>query len=138
MNILAMSTFVESLSRSTISSEIQWKSLNELAETTEENNKALFFTIFETEFHSVMFLKSFYCHAPASGYVYLIHERFESGYDGSVISGPNIYIQKDSLSKIHKLDVPLGLVYQLENAILSSRTESDDEIQSFIDNFYKN
>lgn len=136
MNVLAMNGFVKSLAQETIANKIIWKSLNELNEINEESNRSLYFTLFQTEFHSIVFLKSFYSLVPSCGYVYLIHETFESGYDGSVVSGPNIYIQKDASSSIHQLIVDIGVVYQLENAILTARSETDNEIQSFIDNFY--
>lgn len=136
MNVLAMSGFMQTLTQKTLNNEIDWKSLMELKETTEGSNKALHYTIFETEFHSILFLKSFYCFIPTSGYVYLINETFESGYDGSVVSGINIYIQKNSSSNVHKLIIDPGQIYRLENAILNSRTEEDQEIQEFIDGFY--
>ncbi|MDR2023993.1 MAG: hypothetical protein LBQ71_12320 [Hungatella sp.] len=138
MNALAMDGFVQALTQKTLNNEVDWKSLIELRETTEGSNRALYYTVFETEFHSVLFLKSFYCFLPSSGYVYLINETFESGYDGSVISGINIYIQKDASSKVYKLIVDQGQIYRLENAILDSRTNEDEEIQTFIDSFFDN
>ena len=137
MNILAMTGFLDSLIQDTLSCKISWKSLMELKGISEEYNKSLYYTLLENEFHSVIFFKSFYCLLPNSGYIYLINETSESGYDGSVISGLNIYIQKDCFSNIHQLNVELGQLYQLENAIISSRSKQDDEIQDFIDNYYK-
>lgn len=137
MNILAMTGFLDSLIQDTLSCKISWKSLTELKGVSEEHNKALYNTLLENEFHSVLFFKSFYCLLPSSGYVYLINETSESGYDGSIISGLNIYIQKDCSSKIHQLTVDLSQIYQLENAIISSRSTQDEEIQDFIDNYYK-
>lgn len=137
MNILAMSGFVQTLTDKTLSNEVSWKSLYDLQTTTKENNKFLFTTLFQDEFHTINFPNSFYCLNNSSGYVYLINETFESGYDGSVISGPNIYIQKDALSMVHKLTVELGQIYQLQNAILYSKEQDNEEIQDFIDNFYK-
>ncbi len=136
MNILAMSGFIQTLTDKTLSGDLSWDSLYELQETTEENNKFLSSTLFQDEFHTINFPKSFYCLNNSSGYVYLINETFESGYDGSVISGPNIYIQKDASSKVHKLTVELGQIYQLQNAILYSKEQDDKEIQNFIDNYY--
>lgn len=136
MNILAMSGFIQTLTDKTLSGDLSWDSLYELQENTEENNKYLSSTLFQDEFHTIIFSNSFYCLNNSSGYVYLINEKFESGYDGSVISGPNIYIQKDASSRVYKLTVDLGQIYQLQNAILYSKEQDDKEIQDFIDNYY--
>lgn len=136
MNVLATTGFVQSLINDTLSQKIYWESLMKLKEISAESNEALFYTLLEHEFHSILFLKSFYCLLPSSGYVYLVEESFESGYDGSVISGINIYIQKDASSKIYQLTVELSQLYQLQNAILSSNSEDDEAIQSFIDSYY--
>lgn len=136
MNILAMSGFIQTLTDKTLSGDLSWNRLNKLQETAEENNKYLSYTLFQDEFHTINFSNSFYCPNNSSGYVYLINEKFESGYDGSVISGPNIYIQKDASSRVCKLTVDLGQIYQLQNAILYSKEQDDKEIQDFIDNYY--
>lgn len=136
MNVLAMTGFIQSLIQETIDGKITWKSLVHFQNIDESNNEALYYALIENEFHSIIFLRSFYCFLPSSGYVYVINETSESGYDGSVVSGVNIYIQKNASSPLHQLTVDLSLVYQLENAILSSDL-SEDEIQEFIDNYYK-
>ena len=136
MNTLAMSAFLESLTHDTLEKKIFWKSLYCLKDTSESSNTALYNALFENEFHSILFSKSFFCLLPSSGYVYLISETFESGYDNTVISGTNVYIQKDSSSQLHQLIVDLGIIYQLENAITNSLSENDEEIQQFIDSYY--
>lgn len=136
MNVLAMTGFLQSLTRDTLEKKIIWKSLTLLKDTTEGTNNALYNALFENEFHSILFLKSFYCFLPSSGYVYLINETFESDYDGSTISGINVYIQKDSSSQLHQLTVDLAVIYQLENAIISSFAEEDEAIQQFIDSYF--
>lgn len=137
MNILAMTGFVQSLTQDTLSAKVTWKSLNELKGISEEENSDLFYTLLENEFHSVLFFRSFFCLIPACGYVYFVEESHESGYDGTITSGPNIYIQKNFSSKIYRLTVDLALIYQLQNAISNSWSEQDDAIQDFINNYYK-
>ena len=136
MSIQATSAFLQSLTSDTLEKRIVWKSLNCLKGVSENSNKALYYALFENEFHSILFSKSFYCLLPSSGYVYLINETFESGYDGTITSGISVYIQKDSSSQLHQLIVDLSNIYQLENAITDSFIEEDEAIQQFIDSYY--
>lgn len=136
MNILAMDGFTQSLIDDTLSGKVTWRGLVHLQGITEESNKALYYALMENEFHFILFLNSFYCFLPSSGYVYLINETTSGGFDDFKVSKTNIYIQKDPSSNIYELTIGLDRVYQLENAIRNTITKDDEEIQNFIDDYY--
>lgn len=137
MNVLATTGFLQTLSEKTLSGDICWECLSDLQQITIEQNKSLYFAIMQNEYHRINIYNSFFCELPSSGFVYLIDESFESGKFNCSSSGLNVYIQKDFSAKMHKLNVALQFVYQLQNAILSVYSESDSEVQAFIDNFFK-
>lgn len=138
MNILAATGFVQTLSEKTISKDIRWEKLSDLQQITINQNEALYCALMQNEYHHVNIYNSFFCELPSSGFVYLIDESIDSGRFNYSSTGPNIYIQKDFSAKMYKLNIDLQFIYQLQNAILSVCSESDSEIQEFIDNFFKN
>lgn len=138
MNILPMVGFVQALSQQTVDGTLHWKCMNELRSVTKEENEDLYYLLFSDEYHHVNFFNSFYCLLQNSGYVYLVDETIESGRDNLTIAGPNIYIQEDFSSELIKLELDYDVIYQLQNAIVSSTADKERRIQQFIDNFFNN
>lgn len=74
--------------------EIEWKSSKSLnnIENLEQINPNAYYLIFENEWHHIL-NDSYYADIRA-GNVYLLHEEFESGRDGTVTNSYNLYIQE--------------------------------------------
>lgn len=132
MNVLAMTGFLQSLSQKTIDGEIKWSCISDLMTNSKEENHALSNLLHHSIRHINIF-NSYYCFLPNSGFVYFLEETVEKGI---VVSGLYVYIQKNLSSNIYRLDVSLEIIYQLRNAIQNSNHLKDQEIQSFIDNYF--
>jgi len=124
--------FIEKLSTDTKENKISWESLLALKDITEEKNYHLFYTLFENEWHSVNYSESFFASVD-EGSIYLINESFESGKDGTITSGFNLYIQKNSSSQLIKINASRRVLYSLVNTINESVIESEKE--SFIKSY---
>lgn len=137
MDSTTIISFIDKLTNQTISGSILWRYLSELETVTQESNKGLYFTIFQTEYHRVDFFSSYYG-IIGNGTVYLINETFESGRDGSITSGYNLYLQKEGSDNVERLHCPQGYVYQIVNAVNATIQKQDSGIDSFISDYLDN
>lgn len=130
-------SFVNKLSNETVRGVIKWNCLTNLETVTQESNKELFYLLFQSSCHHIDFLSSYYAILD-SGTVYLVNETFESGRDGTVTSGYNLYIQSDDSSKIDKLNCLQAYLYQIVNSIQVTLPKNENTISSFVSNYLKN
>lgn len=85
---------INTLVEKTNNTQINWKSIHSLrnSKNLERQNPGAYYLIFENEYHHV-FDDSYYADIHI-GNIYLLHEEFESGKDGSVSNLYNLYIQE--------------------------------------------
>lgn len=139
MNTAAIVNFLQSLSQKTIDGEIEWNYINELMAVSMEDNKSLYFALFQNEYHRIDTFNSFYAQLHTSGYIYILDETTEPGRDNSYVQHRlNVYIQKDLKAELIRLEVELAYIYQLQNAIKSSLFKKEKEIEDFIKDYFEN
>lgn len=129
MNENLITNFVEKLIQETLDQTREWFPLLPIQE---EENPALFSMLFECEFHRVRYDCSYFLPF-AAGAVFLISEISESGRDGTVFDGLNLYVQpslEHDLTLVMRDSVEL---YRLSNTI-SDSLKLPDDVVTFIQN----
>lgn len=130
MNDKLIDDFVEQLIQETLSNARSW---SPLFPVEEGKNQPLFYALYETEFHHVRYKQS-YSLPFGEGAVFLISEVSESGRDGTVFDGLQLYVQpspKHELTLVVRDSVDL---YRLSNAIADS-LKLPEEAVAFIQDF---
>lgn len=123
--------FVNDLIKKTLSEDIEWQSLNNVV-AINGTPIDLYFSL--DEFHTVNFFESYYC--ATKGMIFLISERTESGRDGKVSEGYNLYIRLDPMKPLSSVVFDTSELYRLKNAIeLKSDLTKDvvDFMKSFME-----
>lgn len=126
--------FINKLSKETIDDKIYWNCLTSLQNISEESNPAIFYLLFECEFHHINHKNSYYA-IINSGEVYILNEINESGRDGTVTSGYQMYVHQEKSSNTHVIPCTQGDIYRLLNAITASLSKKENELESFIDSY---
>lgn len=108
---------LEYIVQKTIAKEYNWEELSKLINITETENRDLYFTLFETEFHHIDYKESYF-YKNVDLAIYLIYEISESGMDGTISRGYNLYGQYEE--KFSRLNMSQGELFYLKNAILQS------------------
>lgn len=130
MNAELISNFIERLIHETISGARTWYSLYPVSE---DKNRSLYYALFETEWHHVRPDRSFMLPFE-QGNIYLISETFESGRDGTVFDGLNLYVQPSTADELTLIMHDGVALYRLSNAILDTLNLPDVTV-SFIQDF---
>lgn len=108
--------FIESLIQETITGMRKWKHLPR-KQSGANNNQIIYETaFFEDEWHRILYEDSFELHFE-TGFFFLVHERSESGRDGTVFDEYNLYIQSDVGTEPIMVANDTPEVYRLRNAI---------------------
>lgn len=122
--------FIECLIRETISGTRSWYSLYPVSE---DKNLALYYALFEHEWHHVRYDRSFSLPFEEGG-IYLISEISESGRDGTTFDGLNLYVQPSTADELTLIMRDGVALYRLSNAIIDSMKIPDSAV-SFIQDF---
>ena len=109
----------------------------------EENNPDIYLLISTNESHSCDLQKSFYTDLNF-GVVYLLYESSESGRDGTVIEGYNLYIQERdeygylTHSEVKSLGYDDETLNILSQVIINYLSREDNTVDRFLQNIKKN
>ena len=125
--------FIDCLISETLNDRREWHPLYQQKEETSNQNENLYYLLFESEFHKVMYDESYFLPFE-NGFFFFIHEWSESGRDGTIFDGYNLYAQPDSKSKITLLLRDAPELYRLKNAILE-KDKLPEDVESFITEF---
>jgi hypothetical protein len=98
-----------------------------------KSNPPLAMLLFVCEFHWVDFDSS-YMLPFENGFFFLINEQTESGRDGTVINGYNLYAQPNVGDEITLIAHDTHNLYRLKNAI-EEKQEPPQSVISFIQSF---
>lgn len=126
--------FINKLSKETINDKIYWNHLTNLQNISEDSNPAIFYFLFENEFHHINYSDSYYA-IIGCGEVYIINETSESGRDGTITSGHQMYIHQEESINTHEVPCSQSDIYRLLNAITASLSKRENELESFIDSY---
>lgn len=126
--------FINKLSKDTINDKIIWSRLTNLPNVLEESNPAIFYLLDECEFRHINYQDSYYS-IINNGEVYILNETNESGRDGTITSGYQMYIHQEESVNTHEVPCSQGDIYRLLNAIIANLSKRENELESFID-FY--
>ena len=113
MNSNFVADFVNNLIKKTLSGDVIW---NPLAQFSKIYRISLSDLFSQDEFHTICTYESYYCRA-GRGTIFLVSERDESGRDGEISEGYNLYIQPNSEQSISSVVFDTSELYRLKNAI---------------------
>lgn len=113
MNSNFVANFVNNLIKKTLSGDVIW---NPLAQFSKLYRISLSDLFSQDEFHTIRTYESYYCRA-GQGTIFLVSERDESGRDGEISEGYNLYIKPNSEQPISSVVFDTSELYRLKNAI---------------------
>lgn len=125
--------FVNKLIKDTLSDKLKWEYLTENMDFDGEHITNL---LSVCEFHTVHFWESYYCNL-GNGYVFLVGETNESGRDGTITEGYNLYLQISLERPLVSLMIDTVEVYRLKNAV-ESKIDIAPDIVEFMQSFLEN
>lgn len=125
--------FANALISETLSGHRAWNPISPQPDGLAEKNESLYFLLFENEYHKVFYEDS-YSLPFQEGFFYFVHEWTESGRDGTIFDGYNLYVQPNLESKITLLLHDSPELYRLKNAILE-KDRLPEDVERFICNF---
>ena len=128
-----INTFINYLISETLADRRKWRPVYRQAEEQLDKNENLYYLLFECEFHKVIYDDS-YLLPFENGFFYFLHEWSESGRDGTIFDGYNLYAQPDSKAKITLLLSDAPELYRLKNAILE-KDRLPKDVEDFINEF---
>lgn len=126
--------FINKLSKETIDDKIYWNYLTSLQNISENSNPAIFYLLVECDFHHINHQDSYYA-IINNGEVYILNETNESGRDGTVTSGYQMYVHQEESINTHEVPCSQSDIYRLLNAITASLSKRENELESFIDSY---
>lgn len=132
MNTNLPTEFVNKLIKDTISDKLTWEALTDSMYIEGELVTNL---LSVCEFHTVHFWESYHCKLK-NGYVFLVSETNESGRDGSITEGYNLYLQISVERPLVSVMIDTVELYRLKNAIETKIGIAPDVVefmQSFLD-----
>lgn len=130
MNSNFIADFVNNLIKKTLSGEMIWRPLREFVKISCIPLGDLFS---QDEFHTVHTYESYYCRA-GQGIIFLVSERDESGRDGEISEGYNLYIKPSSEQPISSVVFDTSELYRLKNAI-ELKSDLTEDVVDFIKSF---
>lgn len=130
MNSNFVADFVNNLIKKTLSGDIKWSSL-EYAVMIDNIPVDNFFSL--DEFHTICYYESYFCMLN-QGKIFLISERNESGRDGEVSEGYNLYIQPGLRQPISSVMFDTSELYRLKNAI-ELKSDLTEDVVDFMKSF---
>ena len=98
-----------------------------------EKNSALYYLLFQNEYHRVDFESAYKLHF-ANGWFYLVREWAESGRDGTIFDGLNLYVQTAPGASITRLASDTAQLYGLKIAI-EEQQELPKDVSDFVESF---
>lgn len=126
--------FVKKLINITLDNKIKWNMLDNLKSVSESENYSLYYTLFTNEYHKISYERSYYT-SYKDGNIYLIYEWSESGKDGSISEGYNLYTQFNKNEPVDPVFVDKSYLYQLSNAIKEDIKVKNNTQHDFIKSF---
>ncbi len=127
--------FIKQLSKDTLSKKISWRRLTDYGNMQPDSNELISAMLFENEFHHINFFVSYYS-IVANGTIYILYEINESGRDGTITDGYNIYLHDENKNKVIPLSCPISTIYQLTNSIQLFLADEESDAESFIDDYF--
>lgn len=113
MDVNFISDFVNSLIGKTLSGEVKWR---QLSESMQIDDTVISDYLGQDEFHIIHYYESYYC-AIKLGLIFLVSERNESGRDGEISEGYNLYLQPLPKQPLSSVMFDTTELYRLKNAI---------------------
>lgn len=101
--------------KKTTNKDMHWDSIFDYTHTTDDLGEVELL-IFENEFHQVNIVNSYISHNDGLVFV-LIDETFESGKNGHISLGPNLYVSQDIHSDFTPILAERELLTNLENIV---------------------
>lgn len=126
--------FINKLAKATINDKIYWNHLTNLQNIFKESNPAISYLLVECEFHHINYSDSYYA-IINNGEVYILYETNESGRDGTVVSGYQMYIHQEGSINTHEVPCSQSDIYRLLNAIIANLSKRENELEAFIDEY---
>lgn len=123
-----VSKFISNLIRETVNGIVSWNPLFQIVPPKDGTNTALVRITSEDEFHHINYENSFYLRTNR-GIVFLVDQWRESGRDGTVFDGYNLYIQPNENAEITLVLSNTDELYRLSNAIKEKSGLSEDAIK---------
>lgn len=108
-----ISDFVNHLIEKTLAGELKWHTLSE---NTQIDDTVASDYLSQDEFHMIHYHESYYCSAKL-GLIFLVSERNESGRDGEISEGYNLYLQPLPKQPPSSVMFDTTELYRLKNAI---------------------
>ncbi len=134
MDNVKINAFINKLSKETINDTVFWNHLTSLRNISEESNPAIFYLLMEDEWRHISYIDSYYA-IIGDGEVYILNETNESGRDGTVVSGYQIYVHQEGSQNTYELPCSQGDIYRLLNSITNNLSKRETELESFIDSY---
>lgn len=130
MNSNFVANFVNDLIKKTLSGQIIW---GRLVQFTGAHHISISNLFPQDEFHTIRVFESYYCRA-GQGIIFLVSERDESGRDGEISEGYNLYIKPSSEQPISSVVFDTSELYRLKNAI-ELKSDLTEDVVDFMKSF---
>lgn len=122
--------FVNNLIKKTLSGDIKWRSLETVSAI---DDTPISDCLSQDEFHTIYYYESYFC-AVKQGLVFLVSEKNESGRDGSVSEGYNLYLQPRRGQPLSSVAFDISELYRLKNAI-ELKIDLTEDVVDFMKSF---
>ena len=127
--------FIKQLSKDTLAKKISWRRLTNYENIRPDSNELISSMLFQNEYHHINFFSSYYS-IVSNGTIYIVYEVNESGRDGTITNGYNIYLHDEDKNKLISLPCPMSTIYQLTNSIQLFLENEESDAASFIDDYF--